>query len=93
MKTVYKYEIAFGDEAIVQIPQNAVLLKFGIQGTTNGKPNIYVWAMVDTEARLLPYHFRIFGTGHPIPDFPNEYFVYCDTLFDRNFVWHIFRQL
>jgi len=81
------------DDAMVQMPQNAVLLKFGIQGITKGKPNFYVWAMVDTEASLLPYRFRVFGTEKPIPDFPNEYFVHCNTLFDRKFVWHIFRQL
>jgi len=103
MRTIYKYHIPFGDEAVVLMPKKAKLLKFGIQGTApNGNPNIYVWAMVDTDNEMEANRFKIFGTGQPLlknciyltgygtnPGCEYEY-EYWDSLFDRDYVWHIF---
>jgi hypothetical protein len=53
MKTIYKYTIPFGDDPTVQMPKGASILKFTIQESLeNGYPNICVWAIVDTEAKL-----------------------------------------
>jgi len=100
MKTIYKYHIPFGNEVTVQMPKNAELYKFGLQGIVNGHPDICVWALVDTETEITDRKFRIFGTGHPIPDncisdtYPDmQLYVYYDTIFDRGMVWHIFAQL
>ena len=105
MRTIHKYHIPFGDEAMVMMPKGAEILKFGIQGTMpNGYPDICVWAMVDTEAEAEVRRFRIFGTGHPLPKNCMKYagcgknpdreyeFEYWDTLFDGRGVWHMYVQ-
>jgi hypothetical protein len=99
MKTVYKYEIPFGDEATVEIPERAILLKYGVQGVNpqTKHPCICVWALVDTEiTKTEQIRFAIHGTGHPLPDnctwtpAGDQGWFYQDTVFDREFVWHIF---
>ena len=99
MRTIYKYALPFGDEVSVQMPKDASILKFGIQSVIDSKPEIVVWAIVDTESEMEERRFRIVGTGHPLEDdttahcadIPCEWdYVYFDTLFDRRFVWHIF---
>ena len=105
MKKIYKYQIPFGDESTVQMPKGASILKVGIQSRRVPDPavmsiiypNICAWAIVDTEAELEERKFRIVGTGHPLPDYcvkyagiGNEDYDYFDSVFDRDFVWHIF---
>ena len=100
MRTIYKYEIPFCDEPTIQMPKDASILKFGTQGEQiHGQPHFYVWALVDTDAEMEERKFRIFGTGHELPDDCMKYgggiefdydFEYFDTLFERGFVWHIF---
>ena len=96
MKTIYKYEIPFGDEVAIQMPKDASLIKFGLQGVVGGRPDIFVWAIVDTDAEMEERRFRIHGTGLLLPEDSVLYgsngdeYEYYDTLFDRMFVWHIF---
>ena len=99
MRAIYKYPIPFGGEATVQIPASAELLKFGVQGiNANGTSNLCVWAIVDTtDTETQALKIRIHGTGQPLPDNTVFYlgngdleYQYYDTIFDREFVWHIF---
>jgi hypothetical protein len=94
MRTLYKYRIPIIDDPVVQMPKGAQLLKFAMQGT-----DLYVWALVDTEAEMEERKFKIFGTGHPVPDnvdlawgIGGGYYNYRDSVFDRHFVWHIFSE-
>jgi len=93
MRTIYKYEIPLAGEAVVLMPKDAQWLKFAMQ---DGK--LCVWALVDTENEMTEYYFKIFGTGHELP-IDCDYawteegdFDYCGTVFDRQFVWHIFSK-
>ena len=104
-KVIYKYRIPFDDDVSVDMPKDAQIVKFGIQGIdANNRPKVFAWALVNlpietTEPRL----FVIRGTGHPLHDFcvvsENDVptntpkFVYKDSLFDRAFVWHIFEGI
>lgn len=79
MKTVYKYLIDGGE---MQLPRGAKVLTAGIQGE-----NIYIWAEVDPNEILEHRTFRVFGTGHILPE--NK--CYIATLFDwEGFVWHVY---
>jgi len=102
MRTIYKYELPFGDETMVQMPKDAVILKAAVQGCkkdSTAYPHICVWALVDTTVELVEWTFRTAGTGHPLPDnvgvlgidvFNEDSYTYFDSVFDRDFVWHIF---
>ena len=92
MQTIYKYEIPIKDEAVVSMPKDAQCLKFAMQAE-----KLCVWALVDTEAEKEERSFKIFGTGHQLPSnfhvawgIDDGDYNYCDTVFDRHFVWHIF---
>ena len=83
-KTIWKYELAIEDWVRVTIPDGARFLKVGGQG---GK--LCLWVLVDLEKPPRAYYFRIFGTGHDIPDGIGEY---IGTAQIGSFVWHLFEE-
>ena len=90
MRAIYKYELPFKDEVSIQMPFGSEIVKCGVQGMKGNKPNICVWAVVDPEREMETYHFCIRGTGHPLPE--DDGYRYIDTVFDRQFVWHILQK-
>ena len=84
-KRIYKYPLIFGDEAVVQMPEGAVPIAADIQSGA-----ICVWAAVDPEAKVVPRHFFIRGTGHEMPPAPYRHLA---TIMDGQFVWHVFDGL
>lgn len=86
MITVYKYtiEVAGGQQDVV-VPVCSRLLKIGMQ---NGK--IALWFEVETEmAYEETKTFSVFGTGQSIPE--HVCYIYIDTVFDGDFVWHVYQ--
>lgn len=83
MKTIYKYALRPGDQAI-EMPVGAKILD--IQNQTG---ILTLWALVD-DGDSVEHEFRafsVYGTGHSIPDNPGEY---ISTAQHGTFVWHIF---
>ena len=64
MRTVYKWPISdVRDEIVLDMPEGAEVLTFRMQYDV---PTL--WALVDPEAEIVPRHFRLAGTGHPIDE-------------------------
>jgi hypothetical protein len=61
MNTIFKYTLK--PEIELELPENAELLSVGAQGD-----EAVLWARVDPDAPKVNRHFRVFGTGHPMPD-------------------------
>lgn len=61
MQTIYKYPVM--PETTLQLPSTATVLTVQMQ---HGNP--HMWVLLDPEAPTQSRHFRIYGTGHPIPD-------------------------
>ena len=84
MDTIYKFPLKIEDVQIIDMPNDAQILTVQMQ---DGVPCL--WAKVDPNKRMRPYAFRIFGTGHPIPD--NFRGVYIGTFQSKGgiLVFHV----
>lgn len=82
MKTIWKYELEITDEQYIDMPKNARVLSAGNQ---NGK--LCLWAMVSTEAKLIPHRVAICGTGLPCYESSGNF---IDSVQIGQFVWHVF---
>lgn len=80
MRTIFKYPM--GD---ILMPKGAKVLSTGIQDRHG-----YIWAEVDTEQTLETRTFKMFGTGWKMPETQN---VFIGTLFDGDYVWHVFEMV
>lgn len=83
MKTVFKYPLL-----VIDIPQKIELPKgatFRHAAMQNGRPCL--WFEVETSREIESRYFRVFGTGHKLPD---EVIWFCATVLTDLFVWHIY---
>ena len=82
MKTIWKWTLQ--RETTIDMPLGAKLLTVQEQ---HGEPQL--WALVDPDAKTYQRTFRVYGTGHGLPDDPGEYVgtfqMHCGTL-----VFHVF---
>lgn len=82
MRTIWKYTLAITDAVQnVPMPRNPNIVRFDMQ---NGVP--CVWALVESHNPVETHSFRVFGTGHPIPEDSR----YVGTCKDGGYVWHLF---
>lgn len=79
---VFKYPFDVNDDVIIEMPEKAQVLKVDVQ---QGVPTL--WALVDPEASVIPHHFYMRGTGHPVPDDVEHVGSFCHG----PFVWHLFQ--
>lgn len=87
MKTIFKYTLS-PDDAPVEMPVGAEVLTAREQGE-----NICVWARVETTETLKDKRtFKVFGTGHEIPDDPNFHYVGTAMLQGGGLVMHVFEN-
>lgn len=88
MKQIYKYPLReLGLQKII-MPTGAFILKVGEQFG-----ELFLWAIVETDSKLLPMEKTIcmFGTGHELPENIDWLYNYIDTVICANgLVWHIF---
>jgi hypothetical protein len=66
MKTIWKWTLR--PETTINMPHGAKLLAVQEQ---RGEPQL--WAMVDPGAKTYQRTFRVYGTGHVMPDDPGQY--------------------
>jgi hypothetical protein len=84
MRTIYKYLIPLDDLTIVHaMPTGAIIRCVAWQRCP------CLWIEVQTDAPQVGRKFRVFGTGHTIPDG----WVYIGTAFDGGFVWHVYEDM
>lgn len=97
MKTIYKYKLEIIDQQTIELPQYAEILCVGVQ-----QENIYLWALIDTEATLNEMRdFEVFGKGNPVYENKEPVVVgqmktdriYLGTCFVGVFVWHVFERI
>jgi hypothetical protein len=84
VRRIYKYTVGtVGEDRMTNtmVPTGAVVRKVAMQGACP-----CIWMEVQTDAPVVERRFRIFGTGHDIPDG----FGYVGTAFDEPWVWHVF---
>ena len=87
MKTIYKYPIPVEDAFTLELPTNVNILHISTQ---NNKP--YMWCLIDTEDKVSPRLFRLYGTGHEIiqPKTGTYVFLGSFEMFQAAYVWHLF---
>jgi hypothetical protein len=89
MKKVYKYVLpkAFWDEGVkVTMPRGAELLSCQVQ---HGE--ITIWALVDLTEDDVVRTFRVFGTGHDVPDaLTFHHYVGTVQFMNGQLVFHVF---
>lgn len=86
MTTIYKYIIS-SNAAVVAMPEDAYVLSTAFQGK-----DLCIWARVDTDIKEIESRtFRVFGTGHPIPQDMGLMYDFIGTAFmDNGLVFHVF---
>ena len=84
MATIWKYELEPGLTEL-RMPEGAQVLTMQIQ---NGTPCL--WVKVDPGAQQEDRVFKVYGTGHDIPDYPRLMYVATAQMGDGALVWHVF---
>ncbi len=84
--TIYKYPLPILDHSEVILPLGAEVIHIGEQDGL-----LYVWAFVDPElGPPVRRRFRIFGTGHLIPDDVAADSWRQTIQCANGLVWHVF---
>lgn len=81
-KRIYKYLLPDEGESTLRLPRGAELLTAQVQDL-----RLCLWCIVDPSEEAEPRTFRIYGTGHPLPDDFGTYVASCQA---GEFVWHVF---
>lgn len=85
---IWKFPIENTDNIELEMPRGSKILSLKTQ---QGVP--FIWAAVDTNNEIETRKFRIFGTGHEIPqgthnlEYVDTYLIMGDTL-----VFHLFEE-
>jgi hypothetical protein len=85
-RTIWKYDLpsVLSDDPMVMMPDGADVLCVQVQ---DGFPR--VWALVDPDAARVAHRFRVYGTGHSLPNEPGRYIGTWQAA-GGMFVWHLF---
>lgn len=88
-KRIYKYSLNTTDYQTILMPKDAKILC-----VMNQKDNIVLYAEVEQNIEE-PYHFEIFGTGHPMKEGMGTHREYIGTvqLYGGDLVFHVYRYL
>jgi len=86
MITIYKYTVHPSEESVA-MPRDAEILTTAFQGQ-----ELCIWAKIDTETTEHEERkFKVFGTGHNIPQDMGIMYDFIGTAFmDNGLVFHIF---
>lgn len=87
--TIHKYPFKIADRITLLLPSDHRILKVDRQ-YNQSQNEACLWAFVNPDSKMLPFPFRIFGTGHPID--PVDVTEYVATWQAQPFVWHMFRS-
>ena len=81
---VFKYRLHITDILYIDMPKGAKMLDVQMQ---NGY--VCLWALCDENNAQQERQIAIYGTGHPMPDYPGEY-VATFQMDDGALVFHVF---
>ncbi len=81
---IWKYSLLF-PLSILSIPRGGKIVALQAQ-----REHPCIWVEVDPEATTEARGFRVYGTGHEIPD---EGVEYVGTYQDGAFVWHVYEEV
>ncbi len=82
MKNICKYDLnKHSSGQKIEMPDSAKILKVAYQDN-----DLKMWVLVDVNIPKREYYVEIFGTGWDVETDGK----YIDTVFDGEFVWHIF---
>lgn len=90
MRTIWKFPIPVQDGIFeLLMPKDAQLLHVGMTETMD---EVWLWALVNTDASKVRRRFIIYGTGHAITALGDEELSYVGTAYDsgKPLVWHLF---
>ena len=87
MKSIYKYQLPIGGRVPIKMPKGAKILSLHTQ-----RDAPCIWVEVDTEEPAIKiHHFRVYGTGHGLPDNPGTH-IGTFLVEKDNFVFHVYEQ-
>lgn len=84
MKTIHKFVIDPQDDepVVVELPINHQILYVDAQFD-----QVCMWVQLNPALQLQPHLFKIFGTGHWVPD----HATYIGSTQISPFVWHLYK--
>ncbi len=86
MRVIWKFPLKLTNEVQeIQIPDTHCFLHAGMQSEL-----FCAWFEVEDDRPLVKRAFRIFGTGHEIPEEQKHFYAYMRTTQDDGFVWHLY---
>lgn len=83
--SIWKWTFPIADRFSLPMPNGARVLTAQMQ-----RDEPCIWAEVNQEARHVPRHFRVVGTGNPIP--AGVALTYVTTFQQGQFVWHLYEE-
>jgi len=87
MKRIWKYPIPITDDQIVlAMPKEAKILALQTQ-----RGAAMIWVLVDPQVAHTDRFFRVYGTGHDMPDVPGIY-VGTWQMLGGALVFHLFEE-
>ena len=88
MFKVFKYPIDVTDDQTIVLPPDAELLKIMVQHDVP-----CMWVRVDTSKAVVPWEFKLVGTGHPAPSYETHIYVDSFMIEDGALVFHLFSKI
>lgn len=100
MLSIWKYELQVTDEQTIDLPASARILCVDTQGGGGSEfgyfgQRICLWALVNPSDVKRPVTFRLFGTGHQVPEeFSAAPWYYVGTIQLRGgaLIFHVFMK-
>ena len=87
MNTIYKFYLKLEGEQTIKIQANYEILSVGEQFG-----DLYLWALVNPDNRLIDKKIFIYGTGHLMEmDITKNSYLGTVITEGGNLVWHIFQ--
>jgi hypothetical protein len=87
MRTMHRFVIPVDDQAHAAMLMPATEGEFPLAAGNADLDRVEFWAEVDT-TRTVPRYFRIFGTGHRVPD--GARYAGTAPRNQQGLVWHLF---
>jgi len=91
-RVIFKYEVPIKDEFEITLPYGANICLFASQEPDPRTPKLWIeHSGTGSSCGDVVRSFRLFGTGHSIPD--NPYLAHVGSVICEPFVWHLYEDL
>jgi hypothetical protein len=67
-RTIWKFPLSVTDHQVIEMPSDAICLSVAVQAGV-----VCLWVEVDPATEPKKRLIRIYGTGHPMSEFPGRY--------------------